>query len=198
MKDFNDLAESALGPIKTKEYERSASFKKAKDAFIVGADYLFDVSKAVKIGPRVAFLQSKAEQHVEQHITLDSGIINSTSDTLFTSSLVPIMFGVSCNKDISEKFSLNWKLFLGYGLVFAGDRTTIGGKNIKKLDVDKSGGCFVSDISMDAQYWLTKRFGLGLGLGYRLTSKAELGDGLNKTKLDFSGLTTKLSLSYKI
>ncbi|MCA6073225.1 MAG: hypothetical protein LE178_06880, partial [Endomicrobium sp.] len=69
-----------------------------------------------------------------------------------------------------------------------------------KTFIDMDGGCFVADISIGAQYWLTKRLGLGLDLGYRFTPETEIeGKKIRQKRIvDFSGLTTKLSLSYKI
>jgi hypothetical protein len=237
MKSFNDWACEAK---ENMEKNAGGAFKvsKLKDAFIIGADYLCDISETVKIGPRVAFLLAKGklsghyhnEMEVE-YITYADGQetgrrkehvnVDGDGDISCDSSLVPIMFGGSYNKNISDKFSLNGKLFFGYGLIKhklkSDDHRTeaIEATGIKetvrqKSTLDLNGGCFVADMSIGAQHWLTKRLGLGLDLGYRFTPKTELkGKWRNervargeeeedRKKVDFSGLTAKLSLSYKI
>ncbi|WP_374134086.1 hypothetical protein [Candidatus Endomicrobiellum pyrsonymphae] len=147
----------------------------------------------MKIGHRVAFLLAKGKFSDDV----------SDDNVSFDFSLVPIMFGGSYNRNISEKFSLNGKLFFGYGLIKHKAKKVWRdelGERREKTFLDIDGGCFVADISIGAQYWLTKRLGLGLDLGYRFTPETEI-EGKKiwqKRKVDFSGLTTKLSLSYKI
>jgi outer membrane scaffolding protein for murein synthesis (MipA/OmpV family) len=68
-----------------------------------------------------------------------------------------------------------------------------------KIDNDsdsysKTKGCFVSDLTVGAEYSFTEKLALGLDLGYRFASKPKISDDI---ELDFSGLTSALSLNYK-
>ncbi|GHT51787.1 hypothetical protein AGMMS49990_06830 [Endomicrobiia bacterium] len=141
------------------------------NAFTVGLDYFFGDNENAKPGFRVDYLRSG-----EKKMSSNKG--KSTSIRI---SLSSAMFGGRANYDISEKFSLNGKLFVGIASVTSIINTGIDEKN------EDLGYCFVVDPSVGAQYLFTEKFGLGLDLGYRLFSS----EGPK-------GFTAKLGLNFKI
>jgi hypothetical protein len=124
-------------------------------------------------------------------------------------SLIPIMVGGSYNKNISEKFSLNGKLFCGVGLINFESNCSFcyfvlhetqkkwHRHNMVQMysEIDENSCCFIADFSVGPQYSFTKRFSIGLDLGYRFTPTTTMPKDI---KLDFSGFTSTLSLSYKL
>jgi hypothetical protein len=57
MKDLNDRLD-VIEQVATITGVNYLEKSKIRDAFIIGADYLFDIDENVKVGPRVAFLQT--------------------------------------------------------------------------------------------------------------------------------------------
>jgi hypothetical protein len=55
--------------------------------------------------------------------------------------------------------------------------------------------CFIGELSTSVQYLFTKRFGVGLDVGYRYTPEITPSKDI---KIDFSGPTFALGLNYKI
>jgi hypothetical protein len=207
MKDINDLLKQNTG-----------SHKKVKDGFIIGLDYLFlNINENINLGGRVAYLKAnkwdkKLRTEDNINFSLDKGVIvfpaKEVSDVTnkVGTSLIPIMVGGEYKKNISEKISLNGKLFAGYGLisfdyeyksdykVYRISDGSLAYREEDKNDKDETKGCFVADISVGTEYSFTKKWGLGIDVGYRFTPKTKVEDGF---KVDFSGLTTALNLNYK-
>ncbi|GHT39208.1 hypothetical protein AGMMS49593_09770 [Endomicrobiia bacterium] len=144
---------------------------KLGNAVTVGLDYFGSGNKNVKPGFRVAYLQSGSKIKMSSHE-------NTTSANV---SLISVMSGIKLNRDISEKFSLNGKLFLGRA---RGRLSTENGTTGEDFDDVKY--LFAADVSIGAQYLFTEKFGLGLDLGYRPFPS------------DLSGFTAKLGLNFKI
>ena len=66
-------------------------------------------------------------------------------------SLIPIMVGGSYNKNISEKFSLNGKLFCGVGLInFKSNCSFVLHETQEKWHnkIDENSCCFIADFSV--------------------------------------------------
>jgi hypothetical protein len=120
-------------------------------------------------------------------------------------SFVPITFGVNYNLNIDEKLSLNGSLFAGYGIAkYKISETTSSLRNKRNELVPRNGrtlssadGCYVGEASLGAQYLLAKGLALGLDVGYRYTSDVEIKEYF-PLRLNFSGITARLTLSYKI
>ncbi|MCA6070016.1 MAG: hypothetical protein LE180_02720 [Endomicrobium sp.] len=160
-----------------------------KNAVMAGGETFYDIGKNFKVCTKM-FLVCSGSHKIDQTSPLGRKIGGN-----FHSGLIPAMAGVSYNRNISEKFSLNGKLFLGYGATFFGSHAYVienGKKNYYK-HTSKIGCCFVSDLSVGAEYVLTKRYKLGLDVGYRFTPKTTISDDI---KLDFSGLTAALSCAF--
>ncbi|GHT40820.1 hypothetical protein AGMMS49921_02830 [Endomicrobiia bacterium] len=149
-------------------------------AFTVGMDYYFDNDKNVKHGFRVAYSRSG-----EQITTFKRKSDGSTFDVPCRISTIYAMFGGRANYDISEKFSLNGKLFVGIAKANHGFGLDFNGYTVDLADKD-DGYSLAADASVGVQYLFTKKFGLGLDLGYR------------PLPIDLSGFTAKLGLNFKI
>ncbi|GHT58112.1 hypothetical protein AGMMS50233_11380 [Endomicrobiia bacterium] len=155
---------------------------KMDNAFAVGVDCFFGGDENVKPGFRVAYLQSgKRKTFMSKNGIFIDDIY------LFTRvSLASIMPGIRLSYDVSEEFSLNGKLFAG--IAVADNNFKLGSKHesLDKFEISSSRTAFAMDTSVGAQYLFTKKFGLGLDLGYRPFPS------------DFSGFTAKLGLNFKI
>jgi hypothetical protein len=165
-----------------------------KNALMIGTGASCDIGGNFKVCTKM-FLVHSGFREIDQKTPKGKKIGGN-----FHSGLLPIMAGVSYNRNISEKFSLNGKLFLGYGAAFFGshayvienDENGVEHKNRYKY-IYESGICFVSDLSIGAEYVLTKKYKLGLDVGYRFTPTTTILEG---TKLDISGFTAALSCSF--
>jgi hypothetical protein len=193
-----------------------ASADKLKNGFIIGVDYLAQINENMKIGGRFAFLNVTDGKFNVDYKTIKNNYDGSGGiftleyyeKQVYEASLMPIMVGTSHSYSINERFTLNGKIFAGIGFVSLKWRTEYSAKetysNDPTLDETESDsssgekytGCFVTDISIGAEYSFTEKFGLGFDLGYRFTPKTEV-DETGLVKVDFSGVTTKLSLNYK-
>ncbi|GHT51197.1 hypothetical protein AGMMS49990_05010 [Endomicrobiia bacterium] len=152
------------------------------NAFTVGVDYFFGNGENVKPGFRVAYLRSG-----EKKISMSENGTVIDDIYLFTRvSLASIMPGIRLSYDISEEFSLNGKLFAG--IAVADYNFKLGSKyeSLDKSEISLGRTAFAMDMSVGAQYLFTKKFGLGLDLGYRPFPSG------------FSGFTAKLGLNFKI
>lgn len=213
MKDANniiDQVESAYTNILSDERI------KIKNAFIVGVDYFFNTNEYVSFGTRLAYLKTnegKAKLKSESYSTVrnNAGTLTRLKfeenyNVDINTSLLPIMVGSSIKKNLNDKFTINGKFFAGYGLIsFEIDETesedvydtNTGAKEYsetRNTPYSKNTGCLVTDISIGAEYSFTEKFALGFDLGYRYTPKTTIeGD----FKVDFSGLSTTVSLNYK-
>jgi hypothetical protein len=143
---------------------------------IIGLEYMHDICNNYKMGASLGVMGKRI-----------SFINEETNRCMIECTIVsvPMMLGGCYNKDIGEKVSLNGKVFLGY--------TFVDLKSTK--EVNKTSGCFISDISVGGQYMFTKRFGAGLDVGYRFATDAEIEDNI---KLNFSGIKFALNLSCKV
>jgi hypothetical protein len=161
----------------------------------VGLEYMHGIRNNYKIGTRLGALYKNI------NITLNSGSVTiKDNDTYCRIIIIPIMFGGSYSKNISKKFSLNGKSFLGYVPInfrsknsFVNTSKDLNKKIVKELD--KTIGCFILDFSIGIEWLFTKRFGVGLDVGYRFTPEVMPSKDI---KIDFSGATFTLGLSYKI
>jgi hypothetical protein len=143
---------------------------------------------------------------------------DSRKDEIDTFSLdtafVPIMLGVNYDLNISDKFSFNVNLFGGYGIVkyktlsaysLSDDRRGIssrynysnGKMTLADASLSSADGCYVGEVSLGAQYLFAKGLALGLDVSYRYTPDVEVKE-YSPLKLNFSGITARLALSYKI
>ena len=158
--------------------------KRGEAMYMMQVGYLHDVRKGFKIGARFGYggtneIQFKTFPEDEA----------KEIDGKYTILSHYIMLGGSYNKSVSEKVNWNSNLFLGCSWVDF---------DFKPLNYTYSSeriSCFTSELSTGVQYFFTKRFRVGLDVGYRYTSEIE---PLKDIKLDFSGATFALGLSYKI
>jgi hypothetical protein len=148
-------------------------------------EYMYDIDDSLKIGTRLGVISKKinfisgngdkkthqAEDNNSQYIV----------DTMLT------MFGVGYSKNISKNVSLNGKTFLGYIFVNFEPK--------KPLQFKKNAGCFVLDCLIGIEWIFAEIFGVGCDFGYRLTPEISPSKDI---KLNFSGVTFALNLSYKI
>jgi hypothetical protein len=98
-----------------------------------------------------------------------------------------------------KKVTWNSKLFFGYGRVNF-DSTVRSGEDkriIYPRTIKKSIDCFIADLSVGMKYLFTKRFGAGVDVGYRYMPEIVLSKS-DDVKIDLSGMTVALNLSYKV
>ncbi|MDR3071360.1 MAG: hypothetical protein LBU29_02025 [Endomicrobium sp.] len=177
--------------------ERPEIKSKCKDALMVGVENFCDVGCGnFKVGVNVSGLFSVPHE-IDQKTSQGKKIGGNFSSVLF-----PAMIGASYNRNISEKFSLNGRLFLGYGTALFSSRTYVIEKDKDGVEhknyykhIFKDGICFVSDLSVGVGYALTKKYKLGLDVGYRFTPKTTISEDI---KLDFSGFTATLSCTFNL
>ncbi|GHT51200.1 hypothetical protein AGMMS49990_05020 [Endomicrobiia bacterium] len=158
---------------------------KMGNVFAVGVDCFFGGDENVKHGLRAAYLQSGKRKIFMSK----NGVPIDGASCISSASLISVMPGVKASYDISEKFSLNGKLFAGIA-----KSNRVSGFNLKfavgnVVNIYYTypfGYKFAMDMSVGAQYLFTKKFGLGLDLGYRPFPSG------------FSGFTAKLGLNFKI
>ncbi len=132
-------------------------------------------------------------------------------------SILPLMLGVSYNKDISDGLVLGVKIFSGVGLGYGKFKLrieNIEAGQVSNYEIPISGSGFMADILAYPQYKIGKDILLGLNLGYRLANIPKMeatkdvpdagvkkGDELRyqagKTiKFDCSGLTIGLGINF--
>jgi hypothetical protein len=157
-------------------------------AGLVGIDVLFGIGKDFKIGPRLC------SEYADCELVSKEALASSTNKIrkgVCSTNAYSIMLGGSYSKNISEKFRVNGKIFLGADYVRFYCPSLIGDKkNLKKFK-----SCFISDLSLGIEWLFTKRIGIGFDFGYRFTPEVVPSKDI---KLDFSGFVYNLGVSYKI
>lgn len=150
------------------------------------ASYLHDVGKGFKIGTKLG----AGGTNDVKFKTLPKGEINPKEvDGKYQILLRSAMLGGSYNQSINEKVSWNSKIFFGCSWI------DFDFKPLNYTYRSRGISCFTSELSTGVQYLFTKRFGVGLDVGYKYTMEIE---PLKDIKLDLSGVTFALGLSYKI
>ena len=150
-----------------------------------GVDYMHDIHDSWKIGARVEYLGG------------EFSTVSSNVKVHCNPYFKAVMIGGGYNKSIGKNFNLNGKSFLGCSFVHVHPKEIPYTISSKIFDVVPR---FVGELSMGIQYLFTKRFGLGFDVGYRFVPEITIQDvkGTKDIKIDFSGATFALGLSYKI
>ncbi len=207
MKKINDTLQSTkdsddLFLATDNTYTGSTDIKKIENAFILGMDGMKDINEKISVGGRVSYLTTNEGKISWNETYKDPDYTNNYTESFkINASLLSLMIGGKYTEKINDKLSLNGKLFLGYGIAkYKAEsefkQTDSNGRidNYPKDSYSKTKGCFVSDLTVGAEYSFTEKLALGLDLGYRFASKPKISDDI---ELDFSGLTSALSLNYK-
>ncbi|MDR2251262.1 MAG: hypothetical protein LBD98_00230 [Endomicrobium sp.] len=159
---------------------------------LLGVGYMQGISDDWKIGVKLGLAGSKFYLSREAYTSKQGEDIPKKEGEFF-SGFYAVMIGGSYNKSVSKKINLNGKLFFGYSRV----KFISKNSGIKSLPFipTKQTTCFIAELSTGIQYLFTKRFGIGFDVGYRFTPKIEVSEAI---KLNFSGVTGALNLSYKV
>jgi hypothetical protein len=162
-----------------------------------GLEYMHDIDNNFKIGARVGVTRKKVIFTPTPKGKLDLSIKDNNSYCKIM--IMPMMFGGSYSRNIGRNFSLIGKSFLGYALVDFKSKNsfTLRDTSSEKIakELNKTTGCFILDSSIGVEWLFTKRFGIGFDVGYRFTPEIEVSKAI---KLNFSGVTVALNLSYKV
>jgi hypothetical protein len=156
---------------------------------------MHDIDNNFKIGTRVGATGKNI--NLTPHDNLISSIKDDNSYCRII--IIPMMLGGSYSKNIGKNFSLNGKLFLGYASVDFKSKNSFtlrdnpSSKIVKELN--KTAGCFILDSSIGVEWFFAGKFGVGFDVGYRFTPEIMASKNI---KLDFSGVTLALNLSYKV
>jgi hypothetical protein len=151
-------------------------------------EYMYDIDDSLKIGTRLGIISKK--------INFTSGSGNKKThqaednNSQYIVDTISIMFGGGYGRNISKNVSLNGKIFLGYIFVDFGSKNSFQGDVFKK-----NVGCFILDYLIGIEWIFAEIFGVGCDFGYRLTPEISPSKDI---KLNFSGVTFTLNLSYKI
>ena len=192
-----------ISTIKLKDYkgifDNSLSNKFKSDCPTFSAptvllEYMHGICNDYKVGARLGVIGKKINFILDCKGSPSIENNNSYCEII----AVPMMFGGSYSKNISEKFILNGKSFLGCTPINFKSKNSFTNKDSKEKiakELNKTTVCFMLDFSVGAEYLFTKRFGIGFDVGYRYTPEITLSKDI---KLDFSGATFALGLSYKI
>ncbi|MDR2067323.1 MAG: outer membrane beta-barrel protein [Endomicrobium sp.] len=150
-----------------------AGGKEIRNAWVIGSDPLFyDVSKNIILGFRTYFLTADRKEY-----KIGNGGCNYWS----------IMVGGRYQTKISKKFEFNTKFFTGTGSYDRKGKVE-GQQKEESYTTASLLGC---DLSVGMRYNFTRKFGIGLDLGYRYCCDIQ-----HKTddKFDLSGYQATLNL----
>jgi hypothetical protein len=168
---------------------RFASESCTYGATLLGACYMQDICNDWKIGARASIAASKVHLLREAFSSIE-GKSYPKEKIYFDTDLKAAMIGGSYNKSVSEKINLNGKLFFGCSFIYFSPQ----GYSAPFVST-KRATCFIAELSTGIQYLFTKKFGIGFDVGYRFTPEIEVSEAI---KLNFSGVTGALNLSYKV
>lgn len=186
LKDVNGMFDDSLKKVKLKDSPSNVP--------TIGLEYMHGICNNYKIGARLGVMGK--EINVTPNRKDFPFIENNNSYCEIVT--VPIMLGGSYSKSISKKISLNGKSFLGYAPINFKSKNSFTNTNTKEKivkELNKTKGCFILDFSIGTEWLLTKRFGVGLDVGYRFTTEISPSKDI---KIDLSGATFALGFSYKI
>jgi hypothetical protein len=194
------------------------SITKITDGYSLAADFLFEVSPHLSIGPRVEYVypnQGKAT----------SPVFLEYKQTLY---LIPVLVGGRYAFVDNKNFNLSFGLFGGVGLGYGDSKSILAVAPSLETETKYDGSDFAGDAMLGAQFSLGHNVYLGLDLGYRMASISKMnvsstalntgasgggggggGGGYapskapvqdtsgNNLKYDFSGLIANIGVNFK-
>jgi hypothetical protein len=114
MKSFNDDVEYYYA-----DYVPAPTYDKPKNGYEVGLDLGYKITPNLRIGPRVSYLMVSAKNVYtdSDNTSMGSGYYWTYEEKQeYHMTLIPILLGGEYFTKYNDKFSYNFKLYLGYGL----------------------------------------------------------------------------------
>jgi outer membrane protein W len=163
----------------------------------IGIDCFYNTEEGFKIGMRLASLNGGLKY--KKFTTEKNSKKDVKLEGRYEASSIFMMYGGSYSKEISKKFSLNGKLFVGAAFVNFKSSQSISceDKIVDNKELNEDQFCLASDLSLGIEWAFAKNWRLGFDVGYRFTPEIKMSEKEN-IKLDFSGAVYNLGVSYKI